>query len=118
MKYKAIDRSNIDFTSDAEICNIGYFEENYQNIPVRGEKFVSNGITCVTIFIPKIDEFDDEEKIKKFLSNNNIIKFKEDKTYITELEDTNDNTFLSINVPLDDRTNIYNECLINFKDYE
>lgn len=118
MKYKAIDRSNIDFTSDAEICNIGYFEKNYENIPVRGEKFVSNGITCVTIFIPKIDIFDDEEKIKKFLSDNNIIKYIEDKTYITELEDVNENTFLSINVPLDDRNNLYNECLVDFKDYE
>jgi len=32
MKYKAIDRTNIDFTSDAEICNIGYFEKEYQDV--------------------------------------------------------------------------------------
>lgn len=118
MKYKAIDRSNIDFTSDVEICNIGYFEKKYQDIPVRGEKFIANGITCVTIFIPKIDSFDDEEKIKKFISDNNIIKLIEDRTYITELEDINENTFLSINVPLEDNNHFYNECLIDFKDYE
>ena len=64
MKYKAIDRTNIDFTSDAEICNIGYFEKEYQDVPIRAEKFFANGITCVTIFIPKIDSLDDEEKIK------------------------------------------------------
>lgn len=118
MKYKAIDRTNIDFTSDAEICNIGYFEKDYQDIPIRGEKFVANGITCVTIFIPKIDSLEDEEKIKKFIANNNIINLIEDKSYITELEDINENTFLSINVPLDDRNHLYNECLIDFKDYE
>ena len=76
MKYKAIDRTNIDFTSDAEICNIGYFEKEYQDVPIRAEKFFANGITCVTIFIPKIDSLDDEEKIKKFIANNNIINFK------------------------------------------
>ena len=94
MKYKAIDRTNIDFTSDAEICNIGYFEKEYHDVPIRVEKFVANGITCVTIFIPKIDSLDDEEKIKKFIANNNIINFIEDKAYITELEDINENTFL------------------------
>ena len=43
MKYKAIDRTNIDFTSDAEICNIGYFEKEYQDVPIRAEKFFANG---------------------------------------------------------------------------
>ena len=57
MKYKAIDRSNIDFTSDAEICNIGYFEKKYQDIPVRGEKFFANH-NLVILDVNKV-EFED-----------------------------------------------------------
>lgn len=118
MKYNKIDRTNIDFTSDAEVCNIGYFEKYVKDIPIRIEKFVTNGITCITIFIPKIEIFNDEKTIKKFLQDNNIIEIIDDKIYVTELEDVNNNEFLSINVPLESINHTFNKCTLDFKDYE
>lgn len=53
MKYKAIDRTNIDFTSDAEICNIGYFEKEYQDVPIRAENFLQMGSLVLRFLSPK-----------------------------------------------------------------
>lgn len=118
MKYNMIDRSNIDFTSDAEICNIGYFEGLFQDIPVRIEDFVHNNVRCITIFIPIECGLNDEKSIKSFLEKNRIIEIVEDNIYITELGDANDSEFYSINVPLESNNHVFNRSLIEMKNYE
>lgn len=118
MKYKMINRDNIDFRNDADVCNIGYFEYYVKNYPIRLEKFYTRGITCLTIFIPDIKEFKLEKDIKEFLIKNNIIKIVKDNIYITEVEDIDDEKYISINVPLEDNNGIINECNVQFKNYD
>ena len=118
MKYKMIDRSNIDFSNDADVCNLGFFEKEIGLYPIRCEKFYTKGITCATFFIPNDESFKTKESIKKFLVDQNLVKIIKDEIYITEIEDINENSFISINVPLEQNDMIINECLIEFKNYE
>ena len=51
MDYPQIVRDTIDFTSDTEVCNIGYAEGTLSDTrPYRLEVWSSYGITNVTIF--------------------------------------------------------------------
>lgn len=114
MKYPSIIRDTIDFISDTEVCNIGYCEGTIdKNRPYRLELWSSYGITNATIFISIIDlENKSEDDIKRILIDNNIIEIIKDDIYITEVEDTADNSFLSINVPLEGKDVIINKLLV------
>ena len=110
MKYEKIDRSNIDFTSDTSICNVGVLDFSINDMPIRLEEFYMNDVLCLTIFIPKVDQFIDEETIKKYLVDNNVIEIIKDNIYITEIEDINNNSFISVNVPLETKNEVLNVC--------
>ena len=120
MKYPSIVRDTIDFISDTEVCNIGYTEgELKDKRPYRLEVWSSYGITNATIFISINDlEEKSEDDIKRLLISNGIIEVIKDDIYITEVEDINDNTFLSINVPLDGKDVVINKLLVKIKDFE
>lgn len=120
MEYPSIIRDTIDFISDTEVCNIGYNEGKLNdNRPYRLEVWSSYGITNATIFISIIDlEESSEDDIKRILIKNNIIEVIKDDIYITEVEDSEDNVFLSINVPLDEHDEIINKLLIKVKDFD
>ncbi|MCH5167660.1 MAG: hypothetical protein J1F35_07225 [Erysipelotrichales bacterium] len=120
MKYPTIVRDTIDFISDTEVCNIGYAEGKLRDSrPYRLEVWSSYGITNATIFISLIDlEEKSEDDIKRILIDNNIIEVIKDDIYITEVEDTKDNSFLSINVPLEGSDVTINKLLVKIKDFE
>ena len=120
MKYPIIDREQVSFESDTMVCNIGYYEGTLDDDrPIRVEVWSSYGIINATIFISSIDlEKRSEREIKQYLEKNNIIKVIEDKILIKEIEDVNDNKFLSINVPIESNYDKINECLVKLKDYD
>lgn len=116
MKYPSIVRDIIDFTNDTEICNIGYNEGEIEERPYRVEEWSSYGITSATFFISSEDLT--EEQAKKLIINNNLIEIIEDKIYITEVKDVEDNNFYSINVPLIGNDVEINKLLVNIKPFE
>lgn len=120
MEYPKIVRDTIDFTSDTEVCNIGYKEIVLEdNRPIRIEKWSSYGVDTATIFMSKIDlEDKSENDIKKYLIDNKVIEVIKDNIYVTELEDSEDNIFLSINVPLFNQDGELNKILITLDDYD
>lgn len=120
MEYPSIVRDTIDFISDTEVCNIGYNEGKLKdNRPYRLEVWSSYGITNVTIFISIIGlEESSEDDIKRILIKNNIIEVIKDDIYIKEVEDSTDNVFLSINVPLEEHEEVINKLLIKYKDFD
>lgn len=120
MDYPQIIRDTLDFTSDTEVCNIGYNEGVLSDgRPYRVEVWSSYGITNATIFISILDlENASEKAIKKMLIDNKIIDIDKDDIYITEVIDTEDNSFLSINVPLNGKDVEINKLLVKIKDFE
>lgn len=120
MEYPKIIRDTIDFTSDTEVCNIGYLEGVLSDDrPYRVEVWDSYGITSATIFISNIDlEDKTEDAIKKYLVDEKIIEVIRDDIYITDVEDIEENIFLSINVPLNGPEVEINKLLVKVKDYE
>lgn len=118
-EYPKIVRDTIDFTSDTEVCNIGFYEGIFTDgRPVRVEVWSSHNIVNATVFF-SIEDLEDktEEEIKTILIQNEIIELREDNAYITEYEDSNENLFISINVALTDHDQIINKCLVQLKDY-
>lgn len=120
MNYPKIIRDTLDFTSDTEVCNIGYCEGTLSDgRPYRIEVWSSYGITSATIFISILGfEEATEKSIKKYLIDNEIIDIIKDDIYITEVEDIEDNSFLSINVPLEGKDVTLNKLLVRIKDFE
>lgn len=120
MDYPQIIRDTIDFTSDTEVCNIGFVEgELKDSRPYRVEVWDSYGITSATIFISILGlENRSEDEIKRLLVDEKIIEVIRDDIYITEVEDSADNVFLSINVPLEGRDIEINKLLVKVKDFE
>ena len=120
MKYPSIVRDTIDFVSDTEVCNIGYNEGVLSDQrPYRIEVWSSYDITNATIFISIKDiENKSEEDIKEYLQKENIIKVIDDDIYITEVEDSEDNTFLSVNVPIFDGDKELYKYLVDLKDFD
>ena len=133
MELPKIDREGIDFTSDTEVCNIGYNEGIYNDRPYRIEVWSSYDIDVATVFISNINL--DEDSIRKYLIDSNIVNIidkaikerrGEEKTEaaeglscgeITTIE-SDDNEFYSINIPLKDRNKIYNEIKIDLKSFD
>ncbi len=118
-QYPTIIRDTIDFTSDTEVCNIGFYEGKLNDgRPIRVEVWSSHNILNATIFFSIIDlEEKTEKEIKNLLIENKIIDLKEDNAYITEYEDAQENIFISINIALEDHDKEINKCLVPLKDY-
>ncbi|MCX4364763.1 MAG: hypothetical protein OSJ70_03220 [Bacilli bacterium] len=118
-EYPSILRDTIDFTSDTEVCNIGYYEGIFTDgRPVRVEVWSSHNVVNATIFFSIIDlEEKSEEEVKNLLVSNEIIELREDNAYVTEYEDANENIFISINVALEEHDREINKCLVPLKDY-
>lgn len=119
MKYPSINRDQVSFESDIEVCNIGFYESIIDERPIRVEVWSSYGILNATIFMSNIDiENKDEKYIKDYLVSNKIIEIIEDKIFITVIQDVDENEFYSINVPLEGKDVIINKCLVKLEDYE
>lgn len=120
MKYPSIVRDTIDFVSDTEVCNIGYQEGVLSDErPYRIEVWSSYGITNATIFISIKDiENMKEEEIKEYLTKEGIIEVIKDDIYITEVEDSEDNVFLSINMPVLEKDTELNKYLVELKSFD
>lgn len=118
-EYPSIIRDTIDFTSDTEVCNVGFYEGKFTDgRPVRVEVWSSHNVLNATVFFSIIDlEEKTEKDIKNLLIENKIIELKEDNAYITEYEDSNENIFISINIALEDYGTLINKCLVPLKDY-
>ena len=55
MEYPMINRELIDFTSDSDICNIGYAEGVLKDSrPFRAEMWSAYNVETLSIFISKI----------------------------------------------------------------
>ena len=116
MKYPSIVRDIIDFMNDTEVCNIGYYDGVIDNErPYRVEVWASQGVTSATIFMSLEDL--KVENVKKILINEHILEIIEDKIFITEIEDVENNKFYSINVPLEGNNHTINKLLIETKPF-
>ena len=120
MDYPIIDRNNIDFSSNSDICNIGYYEGVLRDSrPYRLEVWSNHGIDTATIFISnKGLEGKSEVDLVKFISGEGIIDIDDDRAEVTEVEDLNGNTFYSINLILNKRDEEINKLLVNLNDYD
>ena len=115
MEYPKIDREGIDFTSDTEVCNIGFNEGTYNDRPYRLEVWSSYDIDVATVFISSNNL--NENDIRKYLIDSNLVNIIEDNIQITKIE-SDDNEFYSINIPLKDRNKIYNEIKVDLKSFD
>ena len=115
MELPIINRELVDFTSDTEVVNIGYNEGIYENRPYRVEVWASYDIEVATVFISNIDLT--ENNIRKYLIDSKVINIIEDNIKIQTIE-SDGNEFYSINIPLKDRTKVYNEVLVDIKPYD
>ena len=120
MDYPIIDRSNIDFMSSTEICNIGYHEGTLKDgRPYRLEAWSSNGLDTATIFISNTGlEEKSEVDLVKYLSGEDIIDIEDDRASVELIEDINGNSFYSINILLNNRDDEVNRLLVGLDNYE
>ena len=119
MDYPIIKRDIVDFTSDTEVCNIGYNEGTLKDgRPYRIEGWSAFEIETATIFISTQDIEDKDVKyLKKLIQDNKIIDIYDDRLDVTRTVDYEENEFFSINIPLVDHDEEINTLLVNLKDY-
>src|SRR5574344_400996 len=112
MEYPMINRDLIDFTSDSDICNIGYAEGVLKDSrPFRAEMWSAYNVETLSIFISKIGlESKIYKEVLELLSN--IVEIIDDKT------DINDNEFIVINIPINDHDEVVNKCLIKLQEFD
>ena len=117
MDYPQIDRSNIDFASSSDICNIGYHEGTLKDgRPYRLEMWSSNGIDSATIFISNIGLEDKSEvDLVKYIAGEDIIDITDDRSTVNLVTDIEGNDFYGINLLIDDENN---KLLVDLLDYE
>lgn len=120
MDYPSIERDNIDFSSNSDICNIGYYEgELRDSRPYRLEVWSNHGIDTATIFISTEGlEEKGEVDLVKYIAGEGIIEIDDDRAEVTEMEDINGNKFYSINLILNKRDEEINKLLITLNDYD
>lgn len=120
MEYPMINRSNIDFESSSDICNIGYYEGTLKDCrPYRLEAWSMNGLDTVTIFISdKGLEDKSEDDLVKFIAGEDIIDITDDRATVDKVEDIDGNSFYSINLILSNRDEEVNKLLVSLKYYE
>lgn len=119
MEYPQIVRDVVDFTSDTEVCNIGYAEGTLSDgRPYRVEVWSAFEIETATIFISTQDIEDKDVKfLKKLIQDNKIVDIYDDRLDVTRTVDYEDNEFYSINIPLVDHDEEINTLLVKLKDY-
>ena len=119
MEYPQIVRDVVDFTSDTEVCNIGYAEGKLSDgRPYRVEVWSAFEVETATIFISTQDIEDKDVKyLKKLIQDNKIVDIFDDRIDVTRTVDYEDNEFYSINIPLIDHDEEINTLLVNLKDY-
>ena len=120
MSYPMINRDGVDFTSDSEVCNLGYAEgELSDGRPYRIESFYTYGVESLTIFI-SIEGLEEKSMndIKKMIVKEGLVDIMKDDVLIDKVIDEDDNEFLSINVPINDHGEELNKCLIKLKDFD
>ena len=120
MSYPIINRDGVDFTSDTELCNLGYAEgELSDGRPYRIESFLTYGVEALTIFI-SIQDLEEKSMndIKKLLVKEGLIEIIEDNILMDKVIDENEEEFISINVPINDHGKEINKCNIALKEYE
>ena len=93
MDYPIIKRDIVDFTSDTEVCNIGYNEGTLKDgRPYRIEVWSAFGIETATIFISTQDIEDKDVKyLKKLIQDNKIIDIYDDRLDVTRTVDYEEN---------------------------
>ena len=67
MEIPKINREEVDFTTDSEICNVGFYEGEKDNRPFRIEVWSSYGIDVATFFISTVNL--KEEDVKAFINS-------------------------------------------------
>lgn len=119
MEYPQIVRDVVDFTSDTEVCNIGYAEGTLSDgRPYRVEVWSAFEIETATIFISTQNIEDKDVKfLKKLIQDNKIVDIYDDRLDVTRTVDYEDNEFYSINIPLVDHDEEINTLLVKLKDY-
>ena len=120
MKYPQIVRDNAMFTSDIEVCNIGYNEGLIDGErPYRIEIWSTYEVTMATVFMSKKDlEKKSEDDLKEILLDNEIIEIISDNIYVTTIIDDEENEFYNINIPIKNNGTVVNNCLLEIKPYE
>ena len=120
MEYPQIVRDVIDFENDTEICNIGYTEGIInKNRPYRLEVWSSHNITNCTIFISKLDlEDKTNRELKRLIECSGLIEIITDDIYITDVEDSENNIFYSINIPLEEKDEALNRLIVDIKPFD
>ena len=120
MDYPAIDRSNIDFSSSSDICNIGYYEGVLKDSrPYRLEVWSQSGYDNATVFISAQGlENKSEVDLVKYLSGEDIIDIDDDRANVNQIEDINGNMFYAINLLLNKRDQEINTLLVPLNDYD
>ena len=118
MEYPMINRELIDFTSDSDICNIGYAEGVLKDSrPFRAEMWSAYNVETLSIFISKIGlESKTYKEVLELLSN--IVEIIDDKSDMNEITDINDNEFIVINIPINDHDEVVNKCLIKLQEFD
>ena len=120
MEYPKVERENIDFSSDSNICNIGYNEGVLKDgRPYRLEVWSSNRIDTCTIFISNKDLEDKSDvDLVKYIANEGLIDIDDDRVTVNEYTDINDNTFYSINLVLNNKDEEINKLLVSLNNYD
>lgn len=119
MNYPKIVRDVVDFTSDTEVCNIGYHEGVLKDgRPYRIEVWSAFEIETATIFISTQDIEDKNVKyLKQLIQDNKLVDIFDDRLDVTKVIDYEDNEFFSINIPLVDHDEEINTLLVKLLDY-
>jgi len=119
MDYPKIERDAVDFSSDTEVCNIGFSEGVLSDgRPYRIEVWSAFEIETATIFLSTKDIEDKDVKyLKKLIQDNKIIDLSDDRLDVTRTVDYMENEFYSINIPLVDHGDEINTLLVKLNDY-
>lgn len=115
MEIPKINREEVDFTTDSEICNVGFYEGEKDNRPFRIEVWSSYGIDVATFFISTLNL--KEEDVKAFINSTETIDIIEDEIKFQTIENDG-NEFYSVNIPLRDKDKVYSELKVDLKSYE
>jgi hypothetical protein len=120
MDYPKIERDNIDFYSNSDVCNIGYYEGDLRDgRPYRLEVWSNHGLDTATIFISNIGlENKSEVDLVKYISGEGIIEIDDDRAEVTLIKDINENDFYSINLILNKYDEEINKLLVSLNDYD
>lgn len=116
MEIPKINREEVDFTTDSEICNVGYYEGEKEGRPYRIEVWSSYGIDVATYFISTVSL--KEESVKDFINSTETIDILQNEIKVEKITDEDENEFYSVNITLRDKSKIYSELKVDLKSFE